>query len=169
MRARVSSETPLRPLSTLETVEMETSARAATSARVARVAGSPDVISADMHLAYVSACRGGGGDRPGTERQPGWAFATVPCCRRSSCSRRHVLPIRGEFPLSLADLPLDELVRYLPTVAEPDDFDDFWRRTLTEARAHDLDVRSQQVGTPYRTVTVWDVSFSGFGGDRISA
>ncbi len=52
MRARVSSETPLRPLSTLETVEMETSARAATSARVARVAGSPDVISADMPPAY---------------------------------------------------------------------------------------------------------------------
>jgi hypothetical protein len=35
---------------------METSASAATSARVARVAGSPDVISADMNSAYFSAC-----------------------------------------------------------------------------------------------------------------
>src|SRR5215207_1795582 len=57
MRARVSSETPPRPLSTLETVEMETSASAATSARVARVAGSPDVISADMRPAYFSGAR----------------------------------------------------------------------------------------------------------------
>src|SRR5829696_685634 len=53
MRARVWSETPPRPLSTLETVEMETSASAATSARVARVAGSPDVISADMRSSLL--------------------------------------------------------------------------------------------------------------------
>jgi hypothetical protein len=33
---------------------MDTSASAATSARVARVAGSPDVISADMKSAYFS-------------------------------------------------------------------------------------------------------------------
>ena len=58
IRARVSSETPLRPLSTLETVEMETSARAATSARVARVAGSPGVTSADMPTAYFSSRAG---------------------------------------------------------------------------------------------------------------
>src|SRR5829696_9717323 len=57
MRARVWSETPPRPLSTLETVEMETSASAATSARVARVAGSPDVIAADMRSAYFSGTR----------------------------------------------------------------------------------------------------------------
>ena len=48
IRARVSSETPVRPLSTLETVEIETSARAASSARVARLAGSPAGISTDM-------------------------------------------------------------------------------------------------------------------------
>jgi cephalosporin-C deacetylase len=71
--------------------------------------------------------------------------------------------------MALPDLSLDELVQYAPTVAEPDDFDDFWHRTLTEARSHDLDVRSQQVPTPYLTVTVSDVSFSGYGGDRISA
>jgi cephalosporin-C deacetylase len=67
------------------------------------------------------------------------------------------------------DLPLDELVSYRPEVAEPDDFDAFWTRTLDEARSHDLDVRSEEVDTPYRTVTVRDVSFGGFGGDRIGA
>jgi cephalosporin-C deacetylase len=54
-------------------------------------------------------------------------------------------------------------------VGEPDDFDAFWTRTLEEARSHDLDVRSEEVDTPYRTVMVRDVSFGGFGGDRIGA
>jgi cephalosporin-C deacetylase len=68
-----------------------------------------------------------------------------------------------------ADLPLDELVSYRPDVSEPDDFDAFWTRTLDDTRTHDLDVRVEEVDTPYRTVTVRDVSFSGFGGDRIGA
>ena len=67
------------------------------------------------------------------------------------------------------DLPLDELVRYRPSVAEPPDFDAFWRRTLTEARSHDLDVRCEPVDTPYRTVAVHDVSFRGYAGDRVAA
>ena len=71
--------------------------------------------------------------------------------------------------MAFADLSLEELVRYLPAVAEPDDFDDFWHHTLTEARGYDLDMRSEEVNTPYRTVTVRDVSFSGYAGDRISA
>jgi len=71
--------------------------------------------------------------------------------------------------MALSDLSLEELVRYLPTVEEPHDFDHFWRRTLTEARSHDLEVGCHQVSTPYRTVTVWDVSFSGYAGNRISA
>jgi cephalosporin-C deacetylase len=68
-----------------------------------------------------------------------------------------------------ADLPLDELVSYRPEVGEPVDFDAFWTRTLDEARSHDLDVRSEEVDTPYRTITVRDVTFGGFGGDRIGA
>ena len=71
--------------------------------------------------------------------------------------------------MALSDRPLEELVRYLPTVAEPDDFDHFWQRTLRETRAFDLEVRNQMVHTPYRTVTVYDVGFCGYAGDRISA
>lgn len=67
------------------------------------------------------------------------------------------------------DMPLEELVRYRPSVTEPVDFDDFWQRTLAEARSHDLEVTSHQVDTPYRTITVHDVAFSGYAGDRISA
>jgi cephalosporin-C deacetylase len=68
-----------------------------------------------------------------------------------------------------ADLPLDELVAFRPDVREPDDFDGFWSRTLAEARTFDLEVRAEPVDTPYGTVAVQDVSFAGFGGDRIGA
>jgi cephalosporin-C deacetylase len=68
-----------------------------------------------------------------------------------------------------ADLPLDELVAYRPDVREPADFDAFWARTLQEAREHDLDVQTKEVDTPYTTVTVHDVSFAGFDGDRVRA
>ena len=71
--------------------------------------------------------------------------------------------------MARADLPLAELIAYRPDVSEPDDFDAFWTRTLAEARTHDLDVRSEEVDTPYRTVAVRDVSFRGFDGDRIGA
>jgi cephalosporin-C deacetylase len=67
------------------------------------------------------------------------------------------------------DLPLAELVGYRPAVREPGDFDAFWDRTLGQAREHDLDVAARVVDTPYTTVTVRDVSFRGYGGDRISA
>lgn len=69
----------------------------------------------------------------------------------------------------LTDLPLEELVRVTPTQTEPDDFDEFWSRTLREARAHALDVELQRVPTPLETIDVFDVSFSGFDGHRIRA
>lgn len=67
------------------------------------------------------------------------------------------------------DLPLAELVTYRPDVIEPADFDDFWRRTISETSAHELDVTSEIVDTVYRTVVVRDIEFAGFAGDRIRA
>jgi cephalosporin-C deacetylase len=67
------------------------------------------------------------------------------------------------------DLPLEELIEYRPAVAEPVDFDDFWRETILQTRSFDLDVRLEPVNTPYRTVEIWDASFRGFAGDRIKA
>ncbi|WP_026554386.1 acetylxylan esterase [Arthrobacter sp. 35W] len=67
------------------------------------------------------------------------------------------------------DLPLTELVGYRPAVREPEDFDAFWTATLTEARSYALDVQATPLTTPYVTVDIVDVSFSGFGGDRINA
>ena len=71
--------------------------------------------------------------------------------------------------MALTDLTLDELVAYRPAVREPRDFDEFWAGTLAEARAHDLGLAAAEVATPYPAVVVRDVSFAGFGGDRINA
>lgn len=71
--------------------------------------------------------------------------------------------------MPLFDLPLAELERYRPDVAEPEDFDDFWRRTLADARSHDLALKVEPEPTPLRHVDVHDVTFAGFGGHPIRA
>ncbi|MFD3418975.1 acetylxylan esterase [Streptomyces decoyicus] len=65
------------------------------------------------------------------------------------------------------DLPLDELRTYRPPRPEPAGFDAFWRRTLDEARAHDLDARFTAVDAGLPLLHTYDVTFSGFGGHRI--
>jgi cephalosporin-C deacetylase len=67
------------------------------------------------------------------------------------------------------DLPLTELEQYRPEVAEPHDFDEFWRRTIARSRAAGGDVSVERVATMLRTVDVWDVTFPGFAGDPIKA
>lgn len=71
--------------------------------------------------------------------------------------------------MARTDMILSDLVDYRPDVREPGDFDSFWDVTVTEARRWDLAVEVTEVTTPYRTVRVRDVSFAGFGGDRVSA
>jgi cephalosporin-C deacetylase len=65
------------------------------------------------------------------------------------------------------DLPLDELERYRPVVAEPNDFDEFWSRQLREVRSRPLAATFVPVTSLLETVEVLDVSFAGHGGDRI--
>lgn len=67
------------------------------------------------------------------------------------------------------DLPLDQLRRFAPDVAEPDDFDEFWQRTLAQARAAAGDVEVLPVETGLSHVDVFDVTFPGFGGHPIKA
>lgn len=69
----------------------------------------------------------------------------------------------------LVDLPLEELRRYRPEVAEPDDFDAFWRGQLATARRHDLAVTAAPVDAGLATVEVADVTFAGHGGDPVRA
>jgi cephalosporin-C deacetylase len=71
--------------------------------------------------------------------------------------------------MPLVDMPLDELLKYTPERVEPADFDEFWARTLSAAREHDLALASTPVDNGLNLVDVYDVSFSGFGGDPIKA
>ncbi|WBB80593.1 acetylxylan esterase [Micromonospora sp. WMMD882] len=71
--------------------------------------------------------------------------------------------------MPFSDLPLDQLRRYAPAVAEPADFDAFWRATLREAATLPvlLDVRPERTGL--RLVETFDVTFAGFAGDPVRA
>lgn len=55
------------------------------------------------------------------------------------------------------------------TAVEPADLDAFWHDTIAEARALAAPPSLERVATPLRTLDVYDVSFSGFGGQRIRA
>ncbi len=63
------------------------------------------------------------------------------------------------------DLPLDELRRYRPAVAEPADFDEFWSAEL--ARHTGGDPHFTPTPTPLRHAEVFDVTFPGYGGDPV--
>nr|WP_274635911.1 acetylxylan esterase [Microbacterium bovistercoris] len=69
--------------------------------------------------------------------------------------------------MPLTDLTLDELRDYRPEVAEPADFDDFWRRTLDESRAAATDPRLVAADTPISQLVIEDLTFAGFGGEPI--
>lgn len=69
--------------------------------------------------------------------------------------------------MAFFDLSQPELESYRPAVAEPEDFDDFWRSTLAEARTHDLDVRTELVDARLSLVDVHDLTFRGHGGQDV--
>ena len=71
--------------------------------------------------------------------------------------------------MPLYDLPRAELETYRPDVAEPHDFDEFWRATLATARSHDTPVERAPVATGLQLVDVHDVTFPGFDGQPIKA
>ncbi|OKI46021.1 acetylxylan esterase [Micromonospora sp. CB01531] len=66
------------------------------------------------------------------------------------------------------DLPLDELRAYRPEIREPADFDDFWTRTLAEARAAGDKPSFTPVESPLTACHVFDVQFSGYAGDPVA-
>jgi cephalosporin-C deacetylase len=65
------------------------------------------------------------------------------------------------------DLPADELAAYDPPLREPDDLDEFWAQTLAETRAHELAPVIERADSPLVAVESHDVSWRGFGGDRV--
>lgn len=69
----------------------------------------------------------------------------------------------------LTDLDRAGLEAYRSAYETPADFDAFWRSTLAETRAHDLDLEMTPVDTDLVTVRVYDVRFAGFGGHPVRA
>jgi len=67
------------------------------------------------------------------------------------------------------DMPLAELQRYRPHIAEPQDFVDFWTTTVVEARDASDEVHIERVDAGLSEILVDDVTFSGFGGHPIKA
>ncbi|MBK8049935.1 MAG: acetylxylan esterase [Anaerolineales bacterium] len=67
------------------------------------------------------------------------------------------------------DKPLSELQRYLPGRDEPGDFDAFWADTLAQSRRVDLNAVFVATDTGLQTVETFDVTYGGFGGQRIKA
>lgn len=66
------------------------------------------------------------------------------------------------------DLPLEQLQKYKPQVDCPKDFDAFWTSTLKDARKHDLAAKFERVhDDAYSLINVYDLSFSGFGGQTV--
>ena len=70
--------------------------------------------------------------------------------------------------MALFDLPLAELRTYRPERAEPTDFDAFWKSTLDERAGHDLAPEFRPYDAALTEVEVYDASFAGWGGHRMS-
>ena len=67
----------------------------------------------------------------------------------------------------LTDLSENELWDYRSDVRFPVDFDQFWNQTLVETSSYDLAVTFEPVDIGLMTIDLFDISFAGFGGERI--
>jgi len=65
------------------------------------------------------------------------------------------------------DLSPQQLESYRSGAVAPADFDTFWAETLSQSRARPLDAAFEPVDAGLRMFDVFDVTYSGFGGDRI--
>jgi cephalosporin-C deacetylase len=69
--------------------------------------------------------------------------------------------------MPLFDMPLDQLRAYKPERDEQPDFDAFWQETLSLARRHALNPQFEPVDYGLKLVDVFDVTFSGYNGQRV--
>jgi cephalosporin-C deacetylase len=65
------------------------------------------------------------------------------------------------------DWPLEQCQQYRPNTNEPSGFDAFWAETLADARRFPLDARFEPVDAGLARIEAFDVTFSGYGGQRI--
>jgi cephalosporin-C deacetylase len=65
------------------------------------------------------------------------------------------------------DLPPAQLRAHTTDAVEPADLDEFWQRTLAEARAVDQTATYVAAPTPLRLIETYDVTFPGFAGQPV--
>lgn len=71
--------------------------------------------------------------------------------------------------MALVEWSLSKLREYAPERVEPADFDEFWAGTLAQVRAHELAPEFIKVESGLRLVDTFDVTFSGWAGQRVKA
>lgn len=69
----------------------------------------------------------------------------------------------------LTDLNLADCLAYRPDLTEPSDLDEFWAGTLAEATQGAMAPTFEPVDNGLRQVDTYDVTFSGFAGEPVSA
>lgn len=69
--------------------------------------------------------------------------------------------------MAFVDYSVEELLKYKPDVQEERDFDKFWSETLEHTRSYALSPEFKEVKGMFETVKVYDVTFSGYAGQRI--
>lgn len=69
--------------------------------------------------------------------------------------------------MPIADLVHPELAAYASKVVKPDDFAEFWKATIAEARQAGGAVEIVKAETTLKAVETYDVTFPGFGGHPI--
>lgn len=67
------------------------------------------------------------------------------------------------------DMPLEDLKLYKPEPSAKPDFDVFWKKTLEETSQYELHATFEPVDYNLSTLDVFDVTFSGFKGQRVKA
>ena len=67
------------------------------------------------------------------------------------------------------DLPEAQLRQYRSDQTDPDDFDEFWQRTLDTSRQADVAISVTPVDCGLTTIDVSDVTFAGYGGQPVRA
>lgn len=69
--------------------------------------------------------------------------------------------------MPLFDYPLEQLREYTSAAREPEDFREFWDRTLAEAQALPLDAQFSPAENHLSVIDTFDVTFAGFRADPI--
>jgi cephalosporin-C deacetylase len=67
----------------------------------------------------------------------------------------------------LYDMPLEELQLYKPDRHEPQDFDEFWKRSISDSQSFDLNAQFVSADFNLVLMDTFDVTFNGFGGQPV--